>query len=223
MPENKTDATETEDETNDKAAPAVIARWLGDTIKKRIWYFLNQSMTEDEESHMEPRTYSAQDLLEICEGDLITSKRNRYKNLNVALRQLIRDQYVVTVPMPNEIRYRFNTEDSRRIGISELMGKNRISAEEKLLLTQTEKHLRKIYNLNFVEKVPEDFSAEYALRNPSNGDVPQTVALHYRDFVYAAMELIDLYKRPDMYLTVEERIKKGMPHISVDWSYLSGK
>lgn len=214
MPQNKTYATD--NETYDEAAPAVIARWLGDTIKKRIWYFLNQSMTEDEESHMEPRTYSAQDLLEICEGDLITSKRNRYKNLNIALRQLIKEKYVVTVPMPNEIRYRFNSHYDRRISISEMIGKNTGSAEQRRLWDQSERYLRKIYNMNFIEKVPADFSADHALRRTDYMDVPETVALHYRDFVYAALEMIEIFRRPDMYDTGKERIGRGMLHISVD-------
>jgi hypothetical protein len=206
-----------------ETSPEEIARLAGGTVKSRIWIFLSQSMYKDLEDHRELRTYTAPDLLEICKGDLITSKRNRYKNLNIALRELIREGYVVRVPAQDEMRYRFSSSNSLRINISKLMSKEPGPAEERHSLAETERYLRKIYNMSFGENMPADYSMHSSLSDSLPNDISETVALHYRDFVCAALELVELFKRPEMYVTEEERMRNGMLDIRVNLSYLPGK
>lgn len=222
------------------------AKARGKTVEDRIWYFLNDvrwiekvttlvthratfSLSKDiheanNEPYNGPETYEEYEaenplteedfraesfneyfFLESLCPDLITSKRDRFKSIRIALRKLTQNGDIVKeVNQYGEPVYHF-----KESGLYDLRKADTVE-------TEGEKRLRELYNAEFDWIIPPTWKSLF--RDPKRKtDIPETATLHFMEFMEAARKLIDIYKGPDKYMTMEERIKerKVFPKVQI--------
>ena len=84
-------------------APGALALLAGQSVKDRIWVFLYESLNRDiREGRKEISIFNEVDFYNICQGDLIKSKKDKYKPIKAALKKLIEEGDVVKVNIKGE-------------------------------------------------------------------------------------------------------------------------
>ena len=84
-------------------APSTLAQLAGRSVKDRIWVFLHVRLEKDiQEGGKEISIFNEVNFYNICKGDLIKSKKDKYKPIKAALKRLIEEGDVVKVNIKGE-------------------------------------------------------------------------------------------------------------------------
>jgi hypothetical protein len=203
-------------------APGALALLAGQTVKDRIWVFLYESLNRDiQEGGKEISIFNEVDFYNVCKGDLIKSKRDKYKPIKAALKKLTEEGDVVKINIKGEPWksrdeepwYHFRTSRTKQ-GLPD----DYLSGQYKKMLEQ-DKLIIKLYNRSFhTNFTPEQYHTPH--NRPQN--VFDKQGSHFLDFVYAMHELIEIFNRPDIGLPFEERLDRGMMWPKVSLTYLPG-
>ena len=199
-------------------APGALALMAGRSVKDRIWVFLYESMRRDiSEGAKEVSIFNEVDFYNLCRGDLIKSKKDKYKSIKAALGKLIDQGDVVKVNIKGEPWtsrdeepwYHFSMSTTSR-GLSD----DYLAERQFRMSIDQDKLIIKLYNRSFgTNFTPE----QYHGHDPKLLDQP-----HFLDFIYAAHELIDIFNRTDMHISDKERVKLGMMYPKLTLTYLPG-
>jgi hypothetical protein len=198
------------------------------SVKDRIWVFLYESLNRDiQEGEKYISIYNEVKFYEICKGDLIKSKKDKYKPIKAALKKLIEEGDVIKVNIKGE-PWKSREEEPWyhfRTDIKGLRLPDEYIAEEQRKLSEEEKLFVKLYNLAFKPK--QDFTTSdlhsfkediQGLHHDNEGQSDASF-LHFLDFIWASWELISIFRRPDAKVSLEERFDKGMfrPHLTLEY------
>ena len=208
-------------------APSAMDFMWGRSVKDRIWVALYQSMKSDiKNGRKYISIFNLVDFYNLCKGDLIRSKKDKYKSIKAALKKLIEEGYVVKVnreggpwkSMDEEPWYHFRTDMEN----TRLPDDYWISEDKKNI--KQDKFITALYNLSFGTRYsPADLDiprmgADNKLKQDSDYDS----YAHFADFNMAVHTLIDIFRRPDMRRPVVEQICWGMIEPKVSVSYFPG-
>ena len=203
-------------------APGAMALLAGQTIKDRIWVFLYESLNRDiREGRKKVSIFNEVDFYNICQGDLIKSKKDKYKPIKAALKKLIEEGDIVKVNIrgdpwkskDEEAWYHFRTSRANS-GLPD----DYFSEQYKKMVEQ-DKLIIKLYNRSFNTNFR---SEQYHNFNIQSESLFERRGEHFLDFIYAMHELIEIFNRPDIRLPFEERLERGMLWPKVTMTYLPG-
>ena len=206
-------------------APSAMDFRLGRSVKDRIWVALYQSMKSDiKNGRKYISIFNLVDFYNLCKGDLIKSKKDKYKSIKAALKKLIEEGDVVKVnrkgnpwkSKDEEPWYHFRT-DMENTGFPD----DYWIWEYKKNIKQN-KFITGLYNLSFgTNYSPVDLDI---LRSKITDDMlyEDSGFKHFLDFSIAVHSLIDIFRRPDMRRPVVEQICWGMIEPKVSVSYFPG-
>ncbi len=204
-------------------APGAIALMAGRSVKDRIWVFLHESMEEDiRDGRKGVSIFNEVDFYNICRGDLIKSKKDKYKPIKAALKKLIEEGDIVKVNIRGE-PWKSRDEEPwyhfRTSGATQGLPGDYLNEQFKKMIEQ-DKLIIKLYNLVY----GGDFTPEqYHKAQLQSADAFIKRGEHFPDFVYAVHELIDIFSRPDINVPFEERLERGMLWPKVTLAYLPGR
>lgn len=198
-------------------------RW-GRTVKDRIWVALYQSMKSDiKNGRKYISIFNLVDFYNLCKGDLIKSKKDKYKSIKVALKKLIEEGDVVKVnrkgdpwkSKDEEPWYHFRTDMEKRNFPDDYW-----IWEYKKNIKQN-KFITGLYNFSFgTNYSPVDLDI---FRSKTDGTLYEDSGFkHFLDFSVAVHSLIDIFSRPDMRRPVEEQLCWEMIVPKVSVTYLPG-
>ena len=203
-------------------APGTLAQLAGRSVKDRIWVFLHVWLEKDiQEGGKEISIFNEVDFYNICQGDLIKSKKDKYKPIKAALKKLIEEGDIVKInkrgdpwkSRDEEAWFHFRTSKTDR-GLPD----DYFSEQDKRMLEQ-DKLIIKLYNRSFnTNFTPE----QYHSFNIQSENLFERQGEHFHDFIYAMHELIEIFNRPDIRLPFEERLERGMMWPKVTMTYLPG-
>lgn len=161
------------------------------------------------------------DFYDICKGDLIKSKKDKYKAIKAALKKLIEEGDVVKVNIKGEPWtsrdeepwYHFRTSRAQEGLPDDYLNEQfkKMIEQDKLII----KLYNRTFNTNFTPEEYHNFHTEPENLYNERRD-------HFSDFVYAVHELIDIFSRPDIQIPPEERMERGMLWPKVTLAYLPG-
>lgn len=198
------------------------------SVKDRIWSFLYLRLIKDiQEGGKYISIFNEVKFYEICKGDLIKSKKDKYKPIKASLKKLIEEGDVVKVNIKGE-PWKSRDEEPWyhfRTDIRGLRLPDEYIAEEQRKLNEEEKLFVKMYNLAFKPK--QEFTTSdlhlskediKKLRNDNEGQSYASLS-HFLDFAWSCWELISIFRRPDLQVTPEERTERGMfrPHLTLEY------
>lgn len=203
-------------------APGELALLAGRSVKDRIWVFLHEWLKKDiQEGGKELSIFNEVDFYNLCKGDLIKSKKDKYKPIKAALKKLIEEGDVIKVNRngdPWESReeepwYHFRISTTgQRLPEDYLSGQyKKMFEQDKLII----KLYNRSFNTNFTPEQYHSFNIQSKKLFERQGD-------HFIDFIYAMHELIEIFNRPDIRLPFEERLERGMMWPKVTMTYLPG-
>lgn len=203
-------------------APGELALLAGRSVKDRIWVFLHEWLKKDiQEGGKELSIFNEVDFYNLCKGDLIKSKKDKYKPIKAALKKLIEEGDVIKVNRngdPWESREEEPWYHFRISTTGQRLPEDYLSGQYKKMLEQ-DKLIIKLYNRSFNANItPEQYNSP---RNRSE-DLSNEKGNHFFDFIWAMHELIEIFNRPDIRLPTEERLERGMMWPKVSLSYLPG-
>jgi hypothetical protein len=203
-------------------APGALALLAGQSVKDRIWVFLYESLNRDiREGRKEISIFNEVDFYNICQGDLIKSKKDKYKPIKAALKKLIEEGDIVKVNIrgdpwkskDEEAWYHFRTSRANS-GLPD----DYFSEQYKKMVEQ-DKLIIKLYNRSFNTNFRPE---QYHNFNIQSESLFERQGEHFLDFIYAMHELIEIFNRPDIRLPFEERLERGMLWPKVTMTYLPG-
>ena len=203
-------------------APGALALLAGQSVKDRIWVFLYESLNRDiREGRKKISIFNEVDFYNICQGDLIKSKKDKYKPIKAALKKLIEEGDIVKVNIrgdpwkskDEEAWYHFRTSRANS-GLPD----DYFSEQYKKMLEQ-DKLIIKLYNRSFNTNFRPE---QYHNFNIQSESLFERQGEHFLDFIYAMHELIEIFNRPDIRLPFEERLERGMLWPKVTMTYLPG-
>ena len=194
------------------------------SVKDRIWVFLQESLKRDiQEGKKYISIYNEVKFYEICKGDLIKSKKDKYKPIKAALKKLIEEGDVIKVNIKGE-PWKSREEEPWyhfRTNLRGIRLPDEYVAEEKRKVIEEEKLALRLYNFIFNPKYDFSESGRKKLREDKDEDgMDQT--FHYLDFLDSVWQLVNIFRGPDMMVPVEERFKRGMMRPQITLSYLPG-
>jgi len=191
----------------------------GQSVKDRIWVFLYESLNRDiREGRKEISIFNEVDFYNICQGDLIKSKKDKYKPIKAALKKLIEEGDIVKVNIrgdpwkskDEEAWYHFRTSRANS-GLPD----DYFSEQYKKMVEQ-DKLIIKLYNRSFNTNFRPE---QYHNFNIQSESLFERQGEHFLDFIYAMHELIEIFNRPNIRLPFEERLERGMLWPKVTMTY----
>lgn len=222
-----------------------IAGLRGKTVEDRIWYFLMdirqqevlvalavheslfkgnielhrihkmpyngpENYEEYEAEHplkkVRAESFNEYFFLEVLCEDLIKSGKDRFKSIRIALRKLTDGGDIVKeINKFGEPVYHFRESGP--------FSPRKSETKE----TDQEKRIRELYNAEFDQHIPPDWKAVFMDPKNRYGGLPETSALHFTEFMEASLKLIGIYKEPDKYITMKDRIenRKVFPKVHI--------
>ncbi len=208
-------------------APSAMDFRCERSVKDRILVALYQSMKSDiKNGRKYISIFNLVDFYNLCKGDLIKSKKDKYKSIKVALKKLIEEGDVVKVNRKGdpwkskneEPWYHFRTDIEKRNFPDDYW------IREYIKNIKQNKFITGLYNLSFGTKYsPVDLdilrrNTDDILKQDSDYDSFK----HFVDFSMAVHTLIDIFRRPDMHRPFVEQMCEGMIEPKVSVTYFPG-
>ncbi|SIM49138.1 hypothetical protein [Cuniculiplasma divulgatum] len=193
--------------------PEYMAKEFGRTVRARVWILLEESWHLSNMAVSPMKSYNAYDLWEVCK-DLITSKKDRFKSINEALKDLMESNEIIKIPGKYEERYQFNPHGPLVFRFNE----GDIQRKE----SKTDKAIRELYNTLFNTNITESD----ILKDPDeliNQDILSQRAIgHYHEFAFAVAQMARLFENPITQGSSMEKLQNGFYGPSVAISYKPG-
>lgn len=159
------------------------------------------------------KSYNAYDLWEVCK-DLITSKKDRFKSINEALKDLTESNEIIRISGKYEERYQFNPDGPLLFRFNEGIPQRKDD--------KTDKAIRELYNALFDANITESD----ILKGPSeliDQDIlSQRAIWHYYEFAFAIAQMAHLFKNPLTHGSPMEKLQNGYYGPFVAMSYKPG-
>lgn len=191
--------------------PEYMAKEFGHTVRSRIWILLEESMRISYNTKSPLKSYNAYDFWEICK-DLISSKKDRFKSINEAIRELEDNGEITRVKGPYEDRFQFSPTGDLRFRFNEGEPKRK---DDKYL-----KLIRELYNCIFDKNITEQDDLSYIDRLSGRDEAYQETISHFNDFSIAIAQIALLFKNPlILNMSGSEKLMKGYYGPSVAMSY----
>jgi len=191
--------------------PEYMAKEFGHTVRSRIWILLEESMGISYNTKSPLKSYNAYDFWEICK-DLISSKKDRFKSINEAIRELEDNGEITRVHGPYEDRFQFSPTGDLRFRFNEGEPKRK---DDKYL-----KLVRELYNCIFDKNITEQDDLSYINRLSDRDEAYQETMSHFNDFSIAIAQIALLFENPLISnMSSSEKLMKGYYGPSIAMSY----
>lgn len=200
------------------------------SVKDRIWVFLKQSLENDlREEKKRITIHNEVEFYELCRGDLIKSKKDKYKPIKAALMKLIETGDVVKVNIKGD-PWKSRDEEPWyhfRTGFKGIHVPDDFWYEEHKKHEEITKLAVKIYNRMFGKNFsPDDYSGLSGDSLSMAKEMTEPYAgsfTHFLDFIFAVNVLADIFRGPEMQKPYVERIFSGMWYPNLTLTYLPGR
>lgn len=209
--------------------PSMLELLYGRSVKDRIWVFLKQSLENDSREEKKRITiHNEVEFYELCRGDLIKSKKDKYKPIKAALKKLIETGDVVKVNIKGD-PWKSRDEEPWyhfRTGFKGIHVPDGYWYEERKKHEEITKLAVKIYNRQFGKDYsPGDFSGlsdESLSMAKEMAESDADSFTHFLDFILAVNVLVDIFRRPEIQKPYVERFFSGMWYPKLTLTYLPG-
>ena len=194
--------------------PEYMAKEFGRTVRSRIWILLEESMRISYYTKSPLKSYNAYDFWEICK-DLVSSKKDRFKSINEAIRELEDNGEITRVHGPYEDRFQFSPTGDLRFRFNEGEPKRKDDRYLKLV--------RELYNCIFDKNITEQDHLNYVSHTDDSLDQDkdyQKTMSHFSDFSLAVAQVAQLFKNPLISnMSRSEKLMKGYlaPYVAISY------